>query len=63
MRDVAVVAFAQSDHVRRVESRNEVEMVMPVLHQVKQDVGLDQSRSTSPARAAPTTWPAAPSAS
>jgi acetyl-CoA acetyltransferase len=42
-RDVAVVAFAQSDHVRQVESRNEVEMVMPVLHQVKQDVGLDQS--------------------
>jgi acetyl-CoA acetyltransferase len=43
MRDVAVVAFAQSDHVRQVEGRNEVEMVMPVLHQVKQDVGLDQS--------------------
>jgi acetyl-CoA acetyltransferase len=42
-RDVAVVAFAQSDHVRQVESRNEVEMVMPVLHQVKQDAGLDQS--------------------
>ena len=42
-RDVAVVAFAQSDHVRMVESQNEVEMVMPVLHQVKQDVGLDQS--------------------
>ena len=29
MRDVAVVAFAQSDHVRQVEGRSEVEMVMP----------------------------------
>jgi acetyl-CoA acetyltransferase len=43
MRDVAVVAFAQSHHVRREQARNEVEMVMPVLHQVKQDTGLDQS--------------------
>jgi acetyl-CoA acetyltransferase len=44
MRDVAVVAFAQSHHVRREERRNEVEMVMPVLHQVKADAGLDQSQ-------------------
>jgi acetyl-CoA acetyltransferase len=44
MRDVAVVAFAQSHHVRREQARNEVEMVMPVLHQVKQDTGLDQSQ-------------------
>jgi acetyl-CoA acetyltransferase len=43
MRDVAVVAFAQSDHVRRVETQNEVEMVMPVLHQVKESLGIDQS--------------------
>jgi acetyl-CoA acetyltransferase len=43
MRDVAVVAFAQSHHVRRESLHNEVEMVMPVLHQVKADVGLDQS--------------------
>jgi acetyl-CoA acetyltransferase len=42
-RDVAVVAFAQSHHVRRESLHNEVEMVMPVLHQVKADVGLDQS--------------------
>lgn len=44
MRDVAVVAFAQSHHVRREEQRNEVEMLMPVLHQVKADAGLDQSQ-------------------
>src|SRR4029450_1600013 len=39
-----VVAFAQSQHVRREQRRNEVEMLMPVLHQVKTDVGLDQSQ-------------------
>jgi acetyl-CoA acetyltransferase len=44
VRDVAVVAFAQSHHVRREQARNEVEMVMPVLHRVKADVGLDQSQ-------------------
>jgi acetyl-CoA acetyltransferase len=44
MRDVAVVAFAQSHHVRREQERNEVEMVMPVLHQVKSDLGIDQSQ-------------------
>jgi acetyl-CoA acetyltransferase len=42
MRDVAVVAFAQTRHVRREQGHNEVEMLMPVLHQVKADVGLDQ---------------------
>ena len=42
MRDVAIVAFAQSAHVRRREDANEVEMLMPVLHQVKADAGLDQ---------------------
>jgi acetyl-CoA acetyltransferase len=42
-RDVAVVAFAQSHHVRREQARNEVEMLMPVLHQVKSDLGIDQS--------------------
>ncbi len=44
MRDVAVVAFAQSHHVRREQRRNEVEMLMPVLHQVKSDLGIDQSQ-------------------
>ena len=44
MRDVAVVSFAQSQHVRREAYRNEVELLMPVLHQVKSDVGLDQNQ-------------------
>jgi acetyl-CoA acetyltransferase len=43
MRDVAIVAFAQTAHERRVDGRNEVEMLMPVLHRVKADAGLDQS--------------------
>jgi len=42
MRDVAIVAFAQTTHERRVEGRNEVEMLMPVLHRVKEAAGLDQ---------------------
>jgi acetyl-CoA acetyltransferase len=42
MRDVAVVAFAQSPHARRVEGRNEVEMLMPVLEEVKAQVDVDQ---------------------
>jgi acetyl-CoA acetyltransferase len=40
---VAVIAFAQSHHVRREQARNEVEMLMPVLHEVKARAGLDQS--------------------
>ena len=43
-RDVAVVGFAQSHHVRREQRRNEVELLMPVLHEVKAEVGLDQSQ-------------------
>ncbi|MFI5618711.1 thiolase domain-containing protein [Streptomyces sp. NPDC051567] len=39
-RDVAVVAFAQSDHLRRTDELSEVEMVMPVLHQVLERTGL-----------------------
>ncbi|HEY8547460.1 MAG TPA: thiolase domain-containing protein [Acidimicrobiales bacterium] len=42
-REVAVVAFAQSPHVRRLEHRNEVELVMPVLHEVKAALGIEQS--------------------
>ena len=30
MRDVAIISFAQSDHVRAVTNANEVEMLMPV---------------------------------
>ncbi|MEV6950528.1 thiolase domain-containing protein [Streptomyces sp. NPDC051183] len=39
-REVAVVAFAQSDHLRRTDELSEVEMVMPVLHQVLAQTGL-----------------------
>ena len=35
MRDVAIVGTAQSVHARRVDDRNEVEMLMPVLQELK----------------------------
>jgi acetyl-CoA acetyltransferase len=44
MREVAVVAFAQTRHERRQQTLNEVEMLMPVLHQVKEELGIDQSQ-------------------
>lgn len=40
MRDVAIVAFAQSDHLRRTDELSEVEMLMPVLHRVLDTAGL-----------------------
>ncbi|MFD8192821.1 thiolase domain-containing protein [Streptomyces wuyuanensis] len=40
MRDVAIVAFAQTDHVRSSEALSEVEMLMPVLHDVLGRTGL-----------------------
>ncbi|MFE5589678.1 thiolase domain-containing protein [Streptomyces sp. NPDC056549] len=39
-REVAIVAFAQSDHRRRTDDLSEVEMVMPVLHEVQRQTGL-----------------------
>ncbi|MFE5793392.1 thiolase domain-containing protein [Streptomyces sp. NPDC056503] len=42
-RDVAIVAFAQSDHRRRTDDLSEVEMVMPVLHEVLRRTGLKTS--------------------
>ncbi len=41
MRDVAIVSFAQSHHVRAAEDLNEVEMLMPVTRQALDNVGLD----------------------
>ncbi|WP_156724851.1 thiolase domain-containing protein [Streptomyces apocyni] len=38
--DVAVVAFAQSDHQRTTDELSEVEMLMPVLHDVQRQTGL-----------------------
>ncbi|WP_432251552.1 thiolase domain-containing protein [Streptomyces sp. HNM1019] len=40
MREVAIVAFGQSDHRRDTAATSEVEMVMPVLHQVLDATGL-----------------------
>ncbi|MFJ8386430.1 thiolase domain-containing protein [Streptomyces sp. NPDC094438] len=42
-RDVAIVAFAQTDHLRRTDELSEVEMLMPVLHQVLDATGLKTS--------------------
>ncbi|MER8044604.1 thiolase domain-containing protein [Streptomyces sp. NPDC094032] len=42
-RDVAIVAFAQTDHTRRTDEVSEVEMVMPVLHDVLRQTGLKTS--------------------
>ncbi|SDK18092.1 thiolase domain-containing protein [Streptomyces indicus] len=43
MREVAIVAFAQSDQVRRSDEQSEVEMLMPVLHSVMEQTGLKTS--------------------
>ncbi|WP_328441967.1 thiolase domain-containing protein [Streptomyces sp. NBC_00457] len=40
MRDIALVAFAQTDHRRTSDEHSEVEMLMPVLHQVLDRTGL-----------------------
>ncbi|MEV3988777.1 thiolase domain-containing protein [Streptomyces sp. NPDC049837] len=40
MREVAIVAFAQTDHRRRTDDLSEVEMLMPVLHEVLDRTGL-----------------------
>lgn len=39
-RQIAVVAFAQTDHRRSTEESSEVEMLMPVLHEVLDRTGL-----------------------
>ncbi|MFF5372183.1 thiolase domain-containing protein [Streptomyces sp. NPDC013187] len=39
-REIAVVAFAQTDHRRTTEELSEVEMLMPVLHEVLDRTGL-----------------------
>lgn len=40
MRDIAVIATSQMPNVRREETLNEVEMLMPVLHEVRERAGL-----------------------
>jgi len=44
MRDVAVVSFAQTKHVRALPDLNEVEMLMPVLGEVRDKIGITQDR-------------------
>ena len=39
-REIAVVAFAQTDHRRTSEELSEVELLMPVLHDVLARTGL-----------------------
>ncbi|MDQ8702705.1 thiolase domain-containing protein [Streptomyces sp. LHD-70] len=43
LRDVAIVAFGQSDHTRTSDEHSEVEMLMPVLHDVLARTGLKTS--------------------
>ncbi|MFN8016716.1 MAG: hypothetical protein U0P45_01195 [Acidimicrobiales bacterium] len=40
MRDVAVISFAQTPLKRRVEDLNEVEMLMPAVHQALSQVDM-----------------------
>jgi acetyl-CoA acetyltransferase len=42
MREIAVVGFTQSASVRREPDRNEVEILIPVLDELKQQVGLKE---------------------
>ncbi len=42
MRDVAIVATAQSPALRKEERRNEVEILMPVIHELRENAKLDQ---------------------
>ena len=44
MRDVAVVSFAQSASVRAEETRNEVEMLMPVVHDAIERSGIGRKQ-------------------
>ena len=43
-REVAVVAFAQSDHVRAADDLSEVELLLPVLREVLEATGLTTDR-------------------
>lgn len=43
MRDVAIISFAQSKHVRRQENLNEVEMLMPVLKEAMEGAGITRA--------------------
>ena len=40
MREIAVVGFTQSPSLRREPDRNEVEILIPVIHELKQSLAL-----------------------
>ncbi|HEU5159484.1 MAG TPA: thiolase domain-containing protein [Streptosporangiaceae bacterium] len=42
MRDVAVVAFAQTDHMAEDSGLSEVELLAPVIHEIKERTGLQR---------------------
>ena len=42
MRDIAIVATAQSPAIRKEERRNEVEILMPVVHELRERAGITQ---------------------
>src|SRR5947199_9488234 len=42
MREVAIIAFAQLPAVRRERERDEVEMLLPVIHEALERAGIDQ---------------------
>lgn len=44
MRDVAIVSVARTEHVRKERSRNEVEILMPVVHDVLEDCGIGKEK-------------------
>ena len=43
MKDIAIVAFAQSDCVRDAGASNEVELIMPVIREAMGQVGLTKT--------------------
>jgi acetyl-CoA acetyltransferase len=43
-RDIAIVGFAQGHHLRRNDTQNEVEMLMPVVGELFDQVGIDMGR-------------------
>jgi len=42
MRDVGIVGFAQSEHQRAITDLNEVEFMIPILVEVREQVGIDK---------------------
>ena len=41
MREIAVVGFTQSPSMRREPDRNEVEILIPVIHELRKSLGFE----------------------